>query len=226
MAPAGSLVIVSGDVAEHLDTLTFRRITWHKIAGVRLDVPMLTMRDIPADGNHCVITAVTSLINYYRADGKALPVLSVDEASSIATLAARSRGYSKKRGVMPWRIAGVAQTALQRAGAQSARARNRYLWTLRRTLIPELTARRPFLMNIARGDYARHTVLVTGYESWRADGDAGTERHLLIVHDGWSDEPRLLDYTAFMRDLRSGIIASVTTITPWRTSPRAQADDG
>lgn len=206
--------VVTGDIAAHMAAL--KPGNWHRTAEVQLDVPLLTMRDVPADGNHCVITGVASLINYYRAEGEVLPVTTRDDAIAFAVRAAHANGYSNRLGIMPWRIARVARTALNFAGAYRARARNRYLWTVHRTLIPELTAGRPFLMNIARGSYARHTVLVTGFELFRADDGAGTaQRTMLTVHDGWSPEPRRFDYTAFMRDLRSGVIASVTTVTPW-----------
>lgn len=69
----------------------------------------------------------------------------------------------------------------------------------------ELKAGRPFILNLAWGDYPAHTVTVIGYQKWQV---GGKELPFLIVADGWSASDRYIDFRA-MKAWGTGTVANV-----------------
>lgn len=157
---------------------------------------------------NCSVVAVTRVMDYYRKT-LSLPGIPEDikELYKLVEEVAESYGYSDKRGTMPFFIAGITREAFKQYGIK-ARCRGAYIWTFEKHIVKEISAGRPVIMNIARGFYKDHTIVVAGYSIWKV-GDK--QYPILRVIDGWNRGVHYLDYEAFARDISQSVFGSFNT---------------
>ena len=158
---------------------------------------------------NCSVVAVTRIIDYYRKK-YGLADISDDIRATYKVVEdiAESYGYTDKIGTIPFFISGIAREAFENYGIK-AKCKGVYIWTFEKQIVREISAGRPVIMNIARGFYKDHTIVVTGYSVWRV----GNKLYpILRVIDGWRSGYHYLDYEAFARDFSQSIFGSFNTI--------------
>ena len=158
---------------------------------------------------NCSVVAITRIIDYYRKK-YGLADISDDIRATYKVVEdiAESYGYTDKIGTIPFFISGIAREAFENYGIK-AKCKGVYIWTFEKQIVREISAGRPVIMNIARGFYKDHTIVVTGYSVWRV----GNKLYpILRVIDGWRSGYHYLDYEAFARDFSQSIFGSFNTI--------------
>ncbi len=158
---------------------------------------------------NCSVVAVTRILDFYRKQ-KHIPAIPEDikEIYKVVEEIAESYGYTDKFGTMPFFISGITKEAFAQYGVKT-KCRGVYIWTFEKQVAKEIDAGRPVIMNIARGFYKDHTIVVAGYSVWRV----GNKFYpMLKVIDGWTKGYHYLDYEAFARDFRQSIFGSFNTI--------------
>ena len=158
---------------------------------------------------NCSVVAVTRVLDYYRKT-RNIPGIPEDikETYKLVEEIAESYGYTDKFGTMPFFISGIAKEAFGKYGIK-AKCRGVYIWTFEKQVVKEISEGRPVIMNIARGYYKDHTVVVAGYSIWRV----GNKLYpMLRVIDGWSSGYHYIDYEAFAKDISQSIFGSFNTI--------------
>ena len=108
---------------------------------------------------------------------------------------------------MPFFIAGITRETFKQYGIK-ARCRGVYVWSFEKHVVREISAGRPVIMNIARGFYRDHTIVVAGYSIWKV-GDKLYP--MLRVIDGWKSGIHYIDYEAFSTDISQSIFGSFNT---------------
>lgn len=158
---------------------------------------------------NCSVVAVTRIIDYYKRkyNLEAIPE-DIKATYKVVEEIAESYGYTDKIGTIPFFISGIAKEAFGKYGIKT-RCRGVYIWTFEKQVVREISEGRPVIMNIARGFYKDHTIVVTGYSVWRV-GDRMYP--MLRVIDGWRSGYHYLDYEAFARDISQSIFGSFNTI--------------
>ena len=90
-----------------------------------------------------------------------------------------------------------------------AKCKGVYIWSFEKQVVKEISEGRPVILNIARGYYKDHTVVVAGYCIWRI----GKKNYpMLRVIDGWKSGYHYIDYEAFAKDITQSIFGSFNTI--------------
>ncbi len=157
---------------------------------------------------NCSVVAVTRVMDYYRQtlglDG--IPS-DIHELYKQVEDIAEAYGYTDKRGTVPFFIASITREAFKEYHIK-ARCRGIYVWSFEKHVVKEISAGRPVIMNIARGFYKDHTVVVCGYSIWRV-GDKLFP--MLRVIDGWKKGIHFIDYESFARDISQSIFGSFNT---------------
>ena len=158
---------------------------------------------------NCSVVAVTRVLDYYRRT-KQIPGVPEDikETYKVVEEIAESYGYTDKFGTMPFFISGITKEAFAKYGVK-AKCRGVYIWTFEKQVVKEISEGRPVIMNIARGFYKNHTIVVAGYSIWRV-GDKLYP--MLRVIDGWKSGYHYIDYEAFAKDISQSIFGSFNTI--------------
>ncbi len=157
---------------------------------------------------NCSVVAVTRVMDYYRQSRNLLGIPEdIHELYRQVEEIAQAYGYTDKRGTVPFFIAGITKEAFKEYGIK-ARCRGAYIWSFEKHIVKEISAGRPVIMNIARGFYKDHTVVVCGYSIWRV-GDKLYP--MLRVIDGWKKGIHFLDYEAFARDFSQSVFGSFNT---------------
>ena len=158
---------------------------------------------------NCSVVAVTRVIDYYRKK-RNLPGIPEDirEIYRDVEEIAESYGYNDKIGTIPFFISGIAKESFGRYGIKT-RCKGVYVWTFEKQVVKEISEGRPVIMNIARGYYKDHTVVVVGYSIWRV-GDK--EYPMLRIIDGWRSGYHYIDYEAFAKDISQSLFGSFNTI--------------
>ena len=158
---------------------------------------------------NCSVVAVARVIDYYRRTMK-LPGIPEDirEIYKDVEKIAESYGYTDKRGTVPFFISGIAKEAFAKYGIKT-KCRGVYVWTFEKQVVKEISEGRPVIMNIARGYYKDHTIVVAGYSIWRV-GDKLYP--MLRVVDGWKKGYHYIDYEAFAKDISQSLFGSFNTI--------------
>lgn len=157
---------------------------------------------------NCSVVAVTRILDYYRKTRGIQEIPEdIHETYKIVEEIAESYGYSDKKGTIPFFIAGITKEAFSEYGIK-AKCRGVYVWTFEKQVVKEISAGRPVIMNIARGYYKDHTVVVAGYSIWRV-GDKLYP--MLRVIDGWQSGYHYIDYEAFAKDISQSIFGSFNT---------------
>lgn len=157
---------------------------------------------------NCSVVAVTRVVDYYR---KLYGFTSIPEDISqlykFVEEVAEAYGYSDKRGTYPFMISGITRDVLKEYGIK-AKCRGNYIFSFEKHVAKEIAAGRPVIMNIARGFYKDHTVVVCGYNIFRV---GNRMLPMLKVIDGWKSGIHYLDYEAFSRDISQSIFGSFNT---------------
>ena len=158
---------------------------------------------------NCSVVAIARLIDYYRQKDniKSIPDNVATIYKSVEEIA-ESYGYSDKVGTMPFFISSIAKEAFKKYGVK-AKCRGHYIFSFEKHVKREIESGRPVIMNIARGFYKDHTIVVSGYSIWKI-GDK--EYPVLRVIDGWKSGYHFLDYEAFAKDITQSIFGSFNTI--------------
>ena len=157
---------------------------------------------------NCSVVAVTRVMDYYRQTlGLDTIPSDIHELYKQVEDIAEAYGYTDKRGTVPFFIAGITREAFKEYGIK-ARCRGIYVWSFEKHVVKEISAGRPVIMNIARGFYKDHTVVVCGYSIWRV-GDKLFP--MLRVIDGWKKGIHFIDYESFARDISQSIFGSFNT---------------
>ena len=157
---------------------------------------------------NCSVVAVARVIDYYRQQMK-LPGIPEDIRVLYKQVeeVAEAYGYTDKGGTMPFFIAGITRETFKQYGIK-ARCRGVYIWSFEKHVVREISAGRPVIMNIARGFYKDHTIVVAGYSIWKV-GDKLYP--MLRVIDGWRSGIHYIDYEAFSKDISQSIFGSFNT---------------
>lgn len=154
---------------------------------------------------NCSVVAVTRVLDYYR-DKLHIETIPDDihvlykQVEEIA----EAYGYSDKRGTMPFFISGITREAFKQYSVR-AKCRGVYIFSFEKHVVREISAGRPVIMNIARGFYKDHTIVVAGYSIWRVGNRICP---MLRVIDGWRKGIHFIDYEAFARDLSQSVFGS------------------
>lgn len=158
---------------------------------------------------NCSVVAVTRVLDYYGKKGL-VPGISDDISKTykIVEEIAESYGYTDKRGTIPFFISGIAKEAFATYGVK-AKCKGVYVFSFEKQVKEEISNGRPVIMNIARGFYKDHTIVVVGYSIWRVKGK---EYPMLRVIDGWKSGYHYIDYEAFSRDFSQSVFGSFNTI--------------
>lgn len=157
---------------------------------------------------NCSVVAVTRVIDYYRSMKKLEGIpgdirVIYKDVEEIA----ESYGYTDKNGTVPFFISGITKACLKKYGVK-AKCRGHYIFGFERHIKKEIDNGRPVIMNIARGYYRDHTIVVAGYSIWKV-GDKSYP--MLRVQDGWKNGFHYLDYEAFAKDISQSIFGSFNT---------------
>ena len=158
---------------------------------------------------NCSVVAVARVIDYYRRKYKIESVPEdIKHIYKDVEEIAESYGYNDKIGTLPFFISGIAKEAFARYGVK-VKCRGIYIWSFEKQVVREICAGRPVIMNIARGFYKDHTVVVAGYNIWQV----GEKTYPMVrVIDGWKSGYHYIDYKSFARDIRQSIFGSFNTI--------------
>ena len=158
---------------------------------------------------NCSVVAVTRVLDYYRKT-RNIPGIPEDirETYKVVEEIAESYGYTDKGGTFPLFISGISKEAFKTYGVK-VRCKGVYIWNFENQVVKEISAGRPVIMNIARGYYKDHTIVVAGYSIWKV----GDKLYPMIrVIDGWSSGDHYIDYEAFAKDISQSIFGSFNTI--------------
>jgi hypothetical protein len=154
---------------------------------------------------NCSVVAVTRILDYYRQTMNIQTIPEdIHEIYRLVEEIATAYGYTDKRGTVPLLIAAITREAFREYGVR-AKCRGVYIWSFEKHVAREIAAGRPVIMNIARGFYKDHTIVVCGYSIWRV-GDKMYP--MLRVIDGWNKGIHFLDYESFAKDMSQSIFGS------------------
>jgi hypothetical protein len=158
---------------------------------------------------NCSVVAVTRIIDYYRQQ-KHIPGIPEDIHVLYRQVeeVAQAYGYTDKRGTIPFFISGITREMFKQYGIK-AKCRGVYIWSFEKHIVREISAGRPVIMNIARGFYRDHTIVVAGYSIWKV-GDKFYP--MLRVIDGWKSGIHYIDYESFAKDISQSVFGSFNTI--------------
>jgi hypothetical protein len=157
---------------------------------------------------NCSVVAVTRVMDYYRRVNKLQQIPEdIHVLYRMVEEVAEAYGYTDKRGTMPFFISGITREAFKQYGIK-ARCRGVYIWSFEKHVVKEIAAGRPVIMNIARGFYKDHTIVVAGYSIWKV-GDKFYP--MLRVIDGWKSGIHYIDYEAFAKDISQSVFGSFNT---------------
>ena len=157
---------------------------------------------------NCSVVAVTRVMDYYRRVNKLQQIPEdIHVLYRMVEEVAEAYGYTDKRGTMPFFISGITREAFKQYGIK-ARCRGVYIWSFEKHVVKEIAAGRPVIMNIARGFYKDHTIVVAGYSIWKV-GDRLYP--MLRVIDGWKSGIHYIDYESFAKDMSQSIFGSFNT---------------
>ncbi|WP_051688728.1 C39 family peptidase [Butyrivibrio sp. AE2032] len=157
---------------------------------------------------NCSVVAVTRVMDYYRRVNKLQQIPEdIHVLYRMVEEVAEAYGYTDKRGTMPFFISGITREAFKQYGIK-ARCRGVYIWSFEKHVVKEIAAGRPVIMNIARGFYKDHTIVVAGYSIWKV-GDKLYP--MLRVIDGWKSGIHYIDYEAFAKDISQSVFGSFNT---------------
>ena len=148
------------------------------------------------DINNCVLSSVTTVLNYYRSNkGYSKIPSNVYTIYSDVKAIAIKHGYnpSTENGVDPFKINNIVTDSFAKYG-YSVSGNSDYVLTFG-TFKGEIDNNRPVLFSNMHGYYTNHNFVVRGYRIYES-GIIST-KNLLRVNDNWTTSERWYDYSAF-----------------------------
>ncbi|MDF2988428.1 MAG: hypothetical protein K0R50_3938 [Eubacterium sp.] len=180
------------------------------------NVPNFTMNDFAYDVNNCVLTGTTRIIqtlNSRRSFTISLTPYEKQVYNNIESIASKKYNYSNVAGVpFPTDNDNLVKDALNRYGFLLYHVKNKYLFDANfNTMKKSVSKNMPFLLNCSaqyvntecvnihvtsNPTYADHTVTGIGYQEYST---VMGPVNLIKVYDGWSGNPRYIDYDEFIK---------------------------
>lgn len=149
--------------------------------------------DLEADANNCSITAIATVVYYYKhikgydnIDSSITDIYATVRAKAVA------RGYTASKGTDYWDIDNILTDTFAEYG-YDMKGNNDYvnLWN---TIKKEITTNwSPIILSMTGGYYDNHTVTIVGWTQFKSSEDSETVR-FLKVYDGWTTSNRYIDY--------------------------------
>lgn len=224
------LIACIDPLAEHPDFSSTQWV-WAQSRHVACYTP-LDLKRLPGR-NHCSLTAITACLQTLRKQvWRGLLPVPLDSRAlydSIQTIALASHAYAPWRGTYVWRLPRLMRRILRAYRIDSAETcvQGRWLFRNPTALIDQITSLidqdLPVILNLAWGDYPRHTVTCCGYRRYlRADAPAQlsrqqaqpAERIFLVVDDHWGRGLRTIDPNRL-----GGFLQTPFTLC-WMTHPK------
>ena len=158
---------------------------------------------------NCSVVAVARVIEYYGRKNKIVSIpADIQLIYKDVEKVARRHLYTDRFGTNPLFISRIARRTFAGYGVK-IKSKGIYVWSFEEQVEKEISAGRPVIMNIARGFYRDHTVVVAGYSVWQV----GEKIYPMIrVIDGWKSGYHYIDYEAFAKDITQSIFGSFNTI--------------
>ena len=150
------------------------------------------------DINNCVLSSVTTVLNYYRSNkGYSKIPSNVYTIYSDVKAIAIKYGYSPSgdglwSGVWPTKINNIVTDAFAKYG-YTVSGNSDYILSFG-TFKQEIDNNRPVLFSNSNGYYNDHNFVVRGYRVYQS---GSTTKNLLRVNDNWTTSERWYDYSAF-----------------------------
>ncbi len=158
------------------------------------DFNTLNMNDFDSV-NHCTLTSVTAIFNYYRLKGFKRISSDINELFDIISeIATKKHYYNSKLGTYPWYIDNLVRSVWDYFGYDGGANNDFFFWdsnSLNKTLKKEVDEARPGIISFTNGNYGMHTVTFYGYKLYSKDGHE--KRMYLKVNDNWSTNARFID---------------------------------
>ncbi len=153
--------------------------------------------DIFSFDNHCTLTSVTAIFNYYRNKGFKRISSDIHELFNIVSEIATKNGYyNSKIGTYPWYIDNLVRDVWDYFKYEGKANNDFFFWdsnSLNKTLKKEIDEARPGIISFTNGNYGLHTVTFYGYKIYSREGR--DKRMYLKVNDNWSTNARFIDTT-------------------------------
>ncbi len=175
---------------------------WTYHSGKTIDgfVPLI-MADFDSV-NHCSLTTITAIFNYYQSIGFDRINKDINELFLLISDIATKKGYyNYKTGTYPWYIDNLVRDVLTYYNYSGSANNDFFFWdvkSLNRTLKKEIDEGRPAIISLTNGKYGMHTVTFYGYKIYKKEGFEN--KMYLKVNDNWIVEPRYID-TTFIGDM-------------------------
>ncbi len=152
--------------------------------------------------NHCTLTTLTSIFNYYQSQGFNRISKDINELFFLISDIATKKGYyNRKIGTYPWYIDNLVRDVIRHYKYSGIANNDLFFWdakSLYKTLKKEIDEGRPAVISLTNGKYGMHTVTLYGYKIYKKEGF--DNKMYLKVNDNWTTEPRFIDAT-FIGDL-------------------------
>ncbi|TCI25894.1 hypothetical protein EVJ30_13540 [Exiguobacterium sp. SH5S13] len=156
-------------------------------------VPVLLQKAFNGGKNNCTLTSMTAIFRYYHDHGYPNIPDDVFQLQQDAREIALAHQFKDEKGTPPTRISAIVTKLWSRYG-YDGHGSSRYLWKWS-TFEREMSAGRPFILNMANGFYKNHSVTGIGYMIFKKPGFPDVV--LLEVLDNRSQNIRYIDFNEF-----------------------------
>lgn len=174
-----------------------------------LDLPYFTMKEVDSSKKHCSLTAITRVLLFYNSMGyENIPDNKEEIYHIVKKYAKRNLGYFSLIGTIPFRIASIIKSTLKFFHYDN-KVKGKYIWNFYSEIENEIDNNRPVILNIARGYYRKHTVVVVGYRVYIVNGNI---YHIAIINDGWNYNLSFIDFTSFSKNILLAGVGSFNKI--------------
>lgn len=158
------------------------------------NITAFTMTELESNVNNCSLTAITTVVYYYR-HHKGYSNIDSSKADIYATVKAKAvaRGYTSEGGTSYSVIDNILTDTFSAYG-YSAKGNNDYL-NLWSTIESEISVNSsPVIMSMTGGYYDNHTITIVGWYKYQNSTQSDIVR-FLKVYDGWTKTSnRYVDY--------------------------------
>jgi len=146
--------------------------------------------------NNCTVTALARVFAYQRDNGEYCRIPDNDKLYDDIMKIAKDYGYSDESGTPPTKINNIIDELIKLYGYTGS-GKSHYISNFS-SIVTEIDAGRPLLLNIATGYYENHTVTITGYYKYqRGNGLIKQTKRFLKVHEGWTSRDAYIDYDVY-----------------------------
>lgn len=149
--------------------------------------------DLEADANNCSITAIATVVYYYKhIKGYGNIDSSITDIYRTVRAKAVERGYTAEGGTDYWDIDNILTDTFAAYG-YDMQGNNDYI-NLWNTIKTEITTNwSPVILSMTGGYYNNHTVTIVGWTQFKSSENNDIVR-FLKVYDGWTISNRYIDY--------------------------------